>query len=106
MDAWYRTNWTFRWEGGPFDAVGTVDGRLKGVYTGGSPGFANHKNLTDESDRSQTRYTATVDLDGVTDLEQHRTCLMTAPATRSGPQAGGPPHRRPLHHLNGDQPTR
>ncbi|MCF3103030.1 hypothetical protein IPZ58_15755 [Streptomyces roseoverticillatus] len=59
-----------------FDAVGTVDGRIKGVYTGGSRGFADNWYLTDESDRSQTRYTATVDLDGVTDLEQHRTDLL------------------------------
>uniref|UniRef100_A0AAU2JVI6 Uncharacterized protein n=1 Tax=Streptomyces sp. NBC_00049 TaxID=2903617 RepID=A0AAU2JVI6_9ACTN len=76
LDAWYRTHWTFRWRGGPFDAVGTVDGRIKGVYTGGSWGFADNMQLTDESDPGHTRYTATVDLDGVTDLEQHRTDLL------------------------------
>ncbi|MCX5199355.1 hypothetical protein OOK31_36710 [Streptomyces sp. NBC_00249] len=76
LDAWYRTHWTFRWQGGPFDAVGTVDGRLKGVYTGGSWGFADNWQLTDESDRDHTRYTVRVGVDGVTDLEQHRTDLL------------------------------
>ncbi|MBB4892000.1 hypothetical protein FHS39_001000 [Streptomyces olivoverticillatus] len=77
LDAWYRTYWTFRWEGGPFDAVGTVDGGLKGVYTGGSWGFADSWQLTDETaPGGDTRYTVTVDLDGVTDLEQHRTDLL------------------------------
>ncbi|MDA5285005.1 hypothetical protein [Streptomyces sp. Isolate_45] len=79
LGAWYRIHWTFRWQGGPFDAVGTVDGMIKGVYTGGSWGFADSWGLTDETGRdaaAQTRYTAMVDLDGVTDLEQHRTDLL------------------------------
>ncbi|MGW2486284.1 hypothetical protein ACWCV9_03555 [Streptomyces sp. NPDC001606] len=77
LEAWYRIHWTFRWQGGPFDAVGTVDGKIKGVYTGGSWGFADNWQLTQETgpDGVHTRYTATVDLDGVTDLEQHRTDL-------------------------------
>ncbi|GHE12079.1 hypothetical protein [Streptomyces alanosinicus] len=78
LDAWYRTHWTFRWQGGPFDAIGTVDGRIKGVYTGGSWGFADTWQLTRETgpDAVHTRYTVEVDLDGVTDLEQHRTDLL------------------------------
>ncbi len=78
LDAWYRTHWTFRWQRGPFDAVGTVDGRLKGVYTGGSWGFADNFQLDPETgpDGVHTQYTITVDLDGVTDLEQHRTDLL------------------------------
>ncbi|MBO0655905.1 hypothetical protein J1792_24960 [Streptomyces triculaminicus] len=78
LDAWYRTHWTFRWKGGPFDAVGTVDGRIKGVYTGGSWGFADNFQLDPETgpDGVHTQYTATVGLKGVTDLEQHRTDLM------------------------------
>ncbi len=78
LDAWYRTHWTFRWKNGPFDAVGTVDGRIKGIYTGGSWGFANYMNLTHEPDPNgaYTRYTVTVGLNGVTDLEQHRTDLL------------------------------
>ncbi|MER7955050.1 hypothetical protein [Streptomyces sp. NPDC096030] len=79
LDAWYRTHWTFRWQNGPFDAVGTVDGMIKGVYTGGSWGFADSWGLTDETGRdaaAETRYTAKVDLDSVTDLEQHRTDLL------------------------------
>ncbi|MBF6047193.1 hypothetical protein GO001_18435 [Streptomyces sp. NRRL B-1677] len=78
LDAWYRLHWTFRWRGGPFEAVGTVDGRIKGVYTGGSWGFADNWQLTDESDPDgmQTRYTVKAGLNGVTDLEQHRTDLL------------------------------
>ncbi|MEU6949690.1 hypothetical protein ABZ957_31335 [Streptomyces sp. NPDC046316] len=78
LDAWYRIHWTFRWQGGPFDAVGTVDGRIKGVYEGGSQGFADTWQLTQETgpDGVHIRYTVVVDLDGVTDLEQHRTDLM------------------------------
>ncbi|MFG2332756.1 hypothetical protein ACGFMM_24425 [Streptomyces sp. NPDC048604] len=78
LDAWYQTHWTFRWQNGPFDAVGTVDGRIKGVYTGGSWGFANYMNLTHEPDPNgaYTRYTVTVNLNNVTDLEQHRTDLL------------------------------
>ncbi|GAA0350649.1 hypothetical protein GCM10010319_29460 [Streptomyces blastmyceticus] len=78
LDAWYRIHWTFRWRGGPFDAVGTVDGSLKGVYTGGSWGFADNFQLDPETgpDGVHTQYTITVDLDGVTDLEQHRTDLL------------------------------
>ncbi|MEW2032365.1 hypothetical protein AB0901_17820 [Streptomyces roseifaciens] len=78
LDAWYRLHWTFRWQGGPFDAVGTVDGSLKGVYTGGSWGFADNMMLTEETDPDGVgyQYTVEVDLDGVTDLEQHRTDLL------------------------------
>ncbi|MGK5545453.1 hypothetical protein ACSNOH_12070 [Streptomyces sp. URMC 127] len=78
LDAWYRTYWTFRWEGGPFDAVGTVDGRIKGIYTGRSWGFVDNFQLDPEKgpDGVRTQYTITVDLDGVTDLEQHRTDLL------------------------------
>ncbi|MEH6373928.1 DUF3616 domain-containing protein [Streptomyces sp. KLMMK] len=78
LDAWYRTYWTFCWERGPFEAVGTVDGGIKGVYTGGSWGFANYMDLTHEPDPNgaYTRYTVTVDLDGVTDLELQRTDLI------------------------------
>ncbi|MDF4254589.1 hypothetical protein [Streptomyces sp. WMMB303] len=79
LDAWYRIHWAFRWQDGPFQAVGTVDGMVKGVYTGGSWGFADNMQLTPETgpDGVHTRYTVTVDLDGVTDLEQHRTDLLT-----------------------------
>ncbi|MEV6668672.1 hypothetical protein [Streptomyces sp. NPDC051162] len=78
LEAWYRIHWTFRWRGGPFDAVGAVDGRIKGVYTGGIWGFADNMMLTDESspDGGQTRYTVRAGLGGVTDLEQHRTDLL------------------------------
>ncbi|GAA3087140.1 hypothetical protein GCM10020000_87390 [Streptomyces olivoverticillatus] len=80
LDAWYRTHWTFRWKGGPFDAVGTVDGRIKGVYTGGSWGFADNMMLTDETALSgYTRYTVQAGLKGVTNLEQHRTDLLVNP---------------------------
>ncbi|MGW2599927.1 hypothetical protein [Streptomyces klenkii] len=84
LDAWYRIHWTFRWRGGPFDAVGTVDGRIKGVYTGGSWGFADNMMLTKETgpDGVHSQYTATVDLDSVTDLEQHRTDLLANQRTR------------------------
>ncbi|MEU1375959.1 hypothetical protein ABZ442_20205 [Streptomyces triculaminicus] len=79
LDAWYRTYWTFCWERGPFDAVGTVDGRLKGVYTGGSWGFADSWQLTHEPEPgAYTRYTVTADLDGVTDLEHQRTDLIAS----------------------------
>ncbi|WP_037607342.1 hypothetical protein [Streptacidiphilus rugosus] len=78
LDAWYLTHWTFRWQNGPFDAVGTVDGRIKGVYTGASWGFVDSWQLTPEeaADGVHQRYTVQVDLDGVTDLEQHRTDLL------------------------------
>jgi hypothetical protein len=78
LDAWYRIHWTFRWQDGPFDAVGTVDGRIKGVYTGASWGFVDSWQLTPEQapDGVHRRYTVQVDLDGVTDLEQHRTDLL------------------------------
>ncbi|MEH6376228.1 hypothetical protein V7793_18150 [Streptomyces sp. KLMMK] len=77
LDAWYRTYWTFCWERCPFETVGTVDGRIKGVYTGGSWGFVNYKNVTHEPEPgAYTRYTVTVDLDGVTDLEHQRTDLI------------------------------
>ncbi|GHG60106.1 hypothetical protein [Streptomyces griseocarneus] len=78
LDAWYRIHWTFRWRGGPFDAVGTVDGRIKGVYTGGSWGFADNMMLTKETgpDGVHSQYTAALNLDSVTDLEQHRTDLL------------------------------
>ncbi|MFH8789254.1 hypothetical protein [Streptomyces roseoverticillatus] len=84
MDAWYRIHWTFRWQGGPFDAVGTVDGRIKGVYTGCSWGFADNWQLTDETALSgYTRYTVQASLKGVTDLEQHRTDLLAKQQPRS-----------------------
>ncbi|MEV5375926.1 hypothetical protein AB0L26_08085 [Streptomyces nondiastaticus] len=78
LDAWYRIHWTFRWKGGPFDAVGTVDGRIKGVYTGGSWGFADSFQLDPETgpDGVHTQYTVQAALNNVTDLEQHRTALM------------------------------
>ncbi|RPF30143.1 hypothetical protein EDD96_6718 [Streptomyces sp. Ag109_G2-6] len=76
LDAWYRTHWTFRSNGGPFDAVGTVDGRIKGIYTGGSWGFVNYMPLTEErGPDGVSRFTVMVDLDGATDLEQQRTDL-------------------------------
>ncbi|WAL71075.1 hypothetical protein OU787_05955 [Kitasatospora sp. YST-16] len=78
LDAWYRTHWTFRWQDGPFDAVGTVEGRIKGVYTGGSWGFADGHQLDEETapDGTHTRYTVEADLDSVTDLTPHRTDLL------------------------------
>ncbi|MFF4343841.1 hypothetical protein ACFY00_28395 [Kitasatospora sp. NPDC001540] len=78
LDAWYRTHWTFRWRGGPFEAVGTVEGRIKGVYTGGSWGFADANQLDEETapDGAHTRYTVEADLDAVTDLTPHRTDLL------------------------------
>ncbi|WP_441248850.1 hypothetical protein [Kitasatospora sp. McL0602] len=80
LDAWCRTHWTFSWQGGPFDAVGTAEGRIKGVYTGASWGFVDGFQLTQETapDGAHTCYTVEVDLDGVTDLEQHRTDLLAA----------------------------
>ncbi|MER5635412.1 hypothetical protein ABT095_00450 [Kitasatospora sp. NPDC002227] len=79
LEAWYRTHWTFRWEGGPFEAVGTVEGRIKGVYTGADWGFVDSLQLTRETAPHGTpsRYTVEVDLDTVTDLERHRTDLLT-----------------------------
>jgi len=73
----YRVHWTFRWQGGPFEALGTVEGRIKGVYTGGSQGFADAHQLDREPapDGTHARHTATVDLDAVTDLTRHRTDL-------------------------------
>jgi hypothetical protein len=78
LEAWYRTHWTFQWQGGPFDAVGTAEGRIKGVYTGASWGFVDSLQLTQETapDGTHTRYTVEVDLDSVTDLEQRRTDLL------------------------------
>ncbi|MET9619027.1 hypothetical protein [Kitasatospora indigofera] len=78
LDAWYRTHWTFRWQGGPFDAVGTVGGRIKGVYTGASWGFVDSYQLTQETapDGVHRRYTVEVDLSSVTDLELHQTDLL------------------------------
>ncbi|CAM5449818.1 hypothetical protein [Streptomyces abikoensis] len=78
LDAWYRTHWTFRWKGGPFNAVGTVEGRIKGVYTGGSWGFADSFQLEPETgpDGVHTQYTVQAGLMNVTDLEQHRTDLL------------------------------
>ncbi|WP_424890148.1 hypothetical protein [Streptomyces sp. XH2] len=78
LDAWYRTYWTFRSHGEPFDAVGTVDGWIKGIYTGRNYGFIAHSaTLTPETGTDGVpRYTVKVDLDGVTDLEQHRTDLL------------------------------
>ncbi|MEX2985655.1 hypothetical protein [Streptomyces sp. C36] len=82
LDAWYRTHWTFRWKGGSFDAVGTVDGRIKGVYTNGSWGFADNMMLTPETgpDGVHTQYTVQAGLKNVTDLEQHRTDLPASPS--------------------------
>ncbi|MEU5418403.1 hypothetical protein [Streptomyces sp. NPDC020667] len=78
LDAWYRTHWTFRSQGEPFDAVGTVDGMIKGIYTGASYGFIMHSGiLSSEAGPDGRLYTVKVDLDGVTDLEQHRTDLLT-----------------------------
>lgn len=79
LDAWYRTHWTFRAQGEPFDAVGTVDGSLKGIYTGNNYGFIAHSWLpTPEKgpEGVHTQYTVTVDVGGVTDLEQQRTDLL------------------------------
>ncbi|MER7338933.1 hypothetical protein ABT403_13965 [Streptomyces sp. NPDC000075] len=78
LDAWYRVHWTFRLQGEPFDALGTVDGRIKGVYTGRSWGFVAHSwQLTPEKGPADghTRYTVVVNPNGVTDLTQHRTDL-------------------------------
>ncbi|MEU5430783.1 hypothetical protein AB0H73_34995 [Streptomyces olivoreticuli] len=79
LDAWYRTHWTFRSQGEPFDVDGTVDGWIKGIYTGNSYGFVMHSaTLTPETgpDGVHTRYTVRAGLDGVTDLEQHCTDLL------------------------------
>ncbi|MFD8141627.1 hypothetical protein [Streptomyces sp. NPDC059708] len=78
LDAWFRIHWTFRSHGEPFDAVGTVDGRVKGVYTGRSHGFIAHSaTLTPETGPDGvTRYTVRVDVDGVAGLERHRTDLL------------------------------
>ncbi len=80
LDAWYRTHWTFRWQGSPFDAVGTVDGRIKGVYTGASWGFVDGHQLNQETapDGTHSHYTVEVALGSVTDLEQHRTDLLAS----------------------------
>ena len=80
LDAWYRTHWTFRWQGGPSDAVGTVDGRIKGVYTGASRGFVDSYQLNQETapDGVHSHYAVEADLGSVTDLEQHRTDLLAA----------------------------
>ncbi|AUG81205.1 hypothetical protein CFP65_6555 [Kitasatospora sp. MMS16-BH015] len=78
LDAWYRTHWTFHWQGGPFQAVGTSEGRIKGVYTGADWGFVDGLQLTQEPapDGARPHYTVEVALDEVTDLEQHRTDLL------------------------------
>ncbi len=74
------THWTFRSHGGPFDAAGTLDDRIKGIYTGGSWGFADNWQLTQETGPDGVpRFTVVVDVDGVTDLEQHRTDLLAKP---------------------------
>ncbi|RKE18353.1 hypothetical protein [Streptomyces sp. TLI_171] len=80
LDAWYLVGWTFQWQGGPFAAVGTVEGRIKGVYTGGSWGFADSNQLDQEPapDGVHQQYTVEADLDSVTDLQQHRTDLLAA----------------------------
>ncbi|WP_367139468.1 MULTISPECIES: hypothetical protein [Streptomyces] len=56
-----------------------MDGRIRGIYTGGSWGFADSWQLTEETgpDGVHTQYTVKVDLDSVTDLVQHRTDLLT-----------------------------
>jgi hypothetical protein len=78
LDAWYQSQWTFHWHGGPFEAVGTVDGRIKGVYTGASWGFVDSYQLTQEPapDGVHRQYTVEADLDSVTDLEEQRTDLL------------------------------
>ncbi|MFI9237041.1 hypothetical protein [Streptomyces sp. NPDC053079] len=90
LDAWYRIHWTFRLQCCPFDAVGTVNGRIKGVYAGGSWGFADNGQLTRETgpERVHTRYAVEVDLDGVTELEQHRTGRMATAAAAAALGAG------------------
>ncbi|MEH6373982.1 hypothetical protein V7793_06485 [Streptomyces sp. KLMMK] len=81
LDAWYRTHWTFRAEGEPFDAAGTVDGWIKGIYTGNSYGFIAHSGILSEekSPGGVHLYTVKAGIDGVTDLEQHRTDLLPKP---------------------------
>ncbi|MEU8550916.1 hypothetical protein AB0C81_28700 [Streptomyces roseoverticillatus] len=82
LDAWYRTHWTFRAYGEPFDILGTVDGWIKGLYTSNSYGFIAHSSvLTEEKgpDGVHTQYTLKTSLDGLTDLEQHRTDLLANP---------------------------
>ncbi|MEX2980998.1 hypothetical protein [Streptomyces sp. C36] len=78
LDSWYRTHWTFRVYGEPFDIVGTVDGRIKGVYTGGSWGFVGHSGIVSEEmgPDGVRQYTVETGLGGLTDLEQHRTDLL------------------------------
>jgi len=79
VEAWYMTKWTFTWQGGPFDALGVDDGLLKGSYTGGQRGFADAYFLTQETapDGVHSIYTVSADLDGVKDLAEHRTDLLT-----------------------------
>jgi hypothetical protein len=72
LDAWYRTRWTFQWQGQPFDAVGSSETEITGWYAG--------RELWAVADRLRRveagGYLGTFPLDEVTDLTEHRTDLL------------------------------
>ncbi|WP_042379762.1 hypothetical protein [Streptacidiphilus melanogenes] len=72
LEAWYRTRWTFRWHGQPFDAVGSAGGQITGWYAGQELWrVADHLRRI-EADA----YLGTFPLDEIRGLTEHRTDLL------------------------------
>jgi hypothetical protein len=78
LEEWYRTSWTFIWEGQPFSVLGVEDGKIKGQYKGGSHRFAWDM-LEQETapDGTHQIYTVRLDPEFAQHLTEHREDLLT-----------------------------
>jgi hypothetical protein len=78
LEDWFRTSWTFVWEGQPFSVLGVEDGKIKGQYKGGSHRFAWE--LLDREpgpDGEREIYVVRVDPQQAGSLTEHREDLLT-----------------------------
>lgn len=78
LEDWYRTSWTFVWEGQPFSVLGLVDGKIKGQYKGGSHLFAwEMLDREPGPDGQRDIYTVSLDPQDARNLTEHREDLLT-----------------------------
>lgn len=79
LEEWYRTSWTFIWEGQPFSVLGVQDGKIKGQYKGGSHMFAWEMLEREPGPNGAAHqiYTVRLDPEDVQHLTEHREDLLT-----------------------------
>jgi hypothetical protein len=77
LEGWYRTSWTFLWQGQPFSVLTVLEGKIKGHYKGGSHLFAwdvLHREIG--PDGKHEIYTITLAPEFVEHLTEHREDLL------------------------------